>query len=233
ASRGYVVFALAHPYATGSVVFADGSVAHEPPEEPEVEVRDRSIATWSADQRFALTRVQQLGSSGSGDRMASRLDLDRVGVFGHSRGGAAASQSCLEDARFSACANLDGSVSSVVLDSAISRPFLLMRSDIEESTLEPFFAHLTGPAHRVHIQGAGHNSFSDLPRVVHDLALPLDPESLLLGSLDGERAIEINNAYLDAFFSAELRDASDAWLFEPSPFGEVDVTHGGSFVTSR
>jgi hypothetical protein len=232
ASRGYVVFALAHPYATGNIVLSDGSVAAELPEEPDGALRDRSISTWSQDQRFVLSRVRELALPGSGDRMAGRLDLDHVGVFGHSRGGAAAAQSCLEDERFAACADLDGSVSSAVLASAIERPFLLMRSELTESTLEPFFAGLAGPAHRVRVRGAGHNSFSDLPRVVRDLALALDPESLLLGSLDADRAFEINAAYLDAFFGAELRGGDAGWFFEPPPFEEADVTHGGSFGAS-
>jgi hypothetical protein len=229
ASRGYVVFALGHLYASGNIVLSDGSVAPELPEEADDAARDRSVATWSQDQRFVLSRVQELAQPGSGDRMQGRLDLGHVGVFGHSRGGAAAAQSCLEDARFSACADLDGSVSSAVLDRAIARPFLLMRSELTESTLEPFFANLAGPAHRVRIRGAGHNSFSDLPRVVRDLELPLDPDSLLLGSLDADRAFEINAAYLDAFFAAELRGSDADWFFEPSPFGEAEVTHGGSF----
>lgn len=232
ASRGYVVFALAHPYATGNIVLSDGSVVPELPEQPDDGARDRSVSTWSQDQRFVLTRVQGLAQPGSGDRMAARLDLDHVGVFGHSRGGAAAAQSCLEDPRFAACADLDGSVSSVVLESAISRPFLLMRSELTESTLDPFFAGLAGPAHLVRIRGAGHNGFSDLPRVVRDLGLQLDPESLLLGHLDADRAFEINAAYLGAFFAAELRGGDAGWFFEPPPFDEAEVTHGGSFATS-
>jgi hypothetical protein len=232
ASRGYVVFALAHPYWTGSVVLSDGSVALELPEEPDNAIRDRAVATWSGDQRFALSRVQQLGQPGSGDRLAGRLDLERVGVFGHSRGGAAAAQSCLEDARFAACADVDGSVSTVVLESAISRPFLLLRSELSESTLEPFFASLTGPAHRVRIVGANHNDFCDLRRLVRDLDLPHDPASMLFGSLDADRVFEISAAYLDAFFDAELRGEGDAGFFEAGPFAEAEVTHAGSFSAS-
>jgi hypothetical protein len=227
ASHGYVVFALAHPYATGNIVFADGSIAPELPE-PDSSVRDASVATWSLDQRFVLSRVAELARSGSGDRMAGKLDLAHVGVFGHSRGGAAAAQSCLEDGRFHACADLDGSVSSSVMTSSISQPFLLMRSELIESTLESFFANLSGPAHSIQVAGAGHNSFSDLPRLVRDLQLAIDPESWLLGSLDADRAFEINAVYLAAFFAAHLRGAGDEWFFEPSPFAEVEVIHGGS-----
>jgi hypothetical protein len=106
-----------------------------------------------------------------------------------------------------------------------------MRSEVNDGTLEPFFAGLTGPAHLVRIPTAGHNSFSDLPRLVRDLQLPLDAESLLLGSLDADRAFEINAAYLDAFFGAELRARDAASFFEAAPFEEAEVTEGGSLAS--
>ena len=222
ASRGYVIFALSHPYATGLVVFSDGRIAPELPEEPGAAPRDQSVATWSLDQRFALSQLERLAASGSQDRMLGRLDLGRVGVLGHSRGGAAAALSCLQDARFRACANLDGSVSTLLETQAPLQPFLLMRSEIVEPTLEGFFARLPGTAYRVSVAGAGHNSYSDLPRVVGQL--PLDPESLLLGTLAPERAFEINGAYLSAFFGAELSGTAEALWREPSPYAEVQVT---------
>jgi hypothetical protein len=54
----------------------------------------------------------------------------------------------------------------------------------------------------------------------------------MLGSLDADRAFEITAAYLDAFFTAKLRGADAEWFFEPSPFDEAEVTHGGSFGAS-
>jgi Platelet-activating factor acetylhydrolase, isoform II len=181
------------------------------------------VATWSLDQRFALSQLERLAVPGSQDRMAGRLDLGRVGVLGHSRGGAAAAQSCLQDARFRACANLDGSISTLLETQAPRQPFLLMRSEVVEPTLDGFFARLPGPAHRVFVAGAGHNSYSDLPRVVEQLLL--DPEGLLLGTLAPERAFEINAEYLSAFFGAELSGKSEPLWSEPSPYAEVQVTN--------
>jgi hypothetical protein len=228
ASRGYVILALSHAYATGIVVYSDGHVAAELPEAPGSEVRDRSIANWSLDQRLALDRLEQLASAGSGDRLQGRLDLARVGVFGHSRGGAAAALSCLDDMRFRACANLDGGLSTSVETKQLTQPFLLMRSEVAVPTLDGFFEQLTGPAHRVSVAGAGHNSFSDLPRLVallREQELPLDPEALLLGSLAPERAFAINAAYLSAFFGSELSGAPATLFSSPSPYPEVEVTN--------
>jgi hypothetical protein len=44
-------------------------------------------------------------------------------------------KSCLDDAHFTACANLDGSVSDVVLSNGVEQPFLLMRSELVDGTL--------------------------------------------------------------------------------------------------
>lgn len=225
ASRGYVVFALSHSYATGAVVFSDGQVAFEVLE-TSAEQRDPSIATWSRDQRFVLSQIEALAESSSGDRMAGRLDLAHAGAFGHSRGGAAAAQSCFEDDRFAACANLDGSVSELVMSNGVEQPFLLMRSEITEGTLETFFGNLAGPAHRVDVSGAGHNNFSDLPLVLESLRghIPeIDPAALLIGSIDAERAFEITDAYVAAFFGRALKGRETALLDGASPYAEVNV----------
>jgi Platelet-activating factor acetylhydrolase, isoform II len=226
ASRGYVVFALSHSYATGIVVFSDGQVAAPVPE-TSLDERDPSISTWSRDQRFVLSQIEELAEPASGDRMAGRLDLDRVGVFGHSRGGAAAAQSCLDDARFMACANLDGSVSEVVMSNGVEQPFLLMRSELVDGTLGTFFDQLESPALRVDIAGAGHNNFSDLPLVIESLRgqIPeIDLALLLIGSIDAERAFEITDAYVSAFFDDTLRGRESPLMGGSSPYAEAAVT---------
>lgn len=227
ASRGYVVFALSHSYATGIVVFSDGRVASELPE-LSLDEPDPSIATWSADQRFVLSQIEKLAAPSSGDRFAGRLDIDRVGVFGHSRGGAAAAQSCLEDARFLACGNLDGSVSAVALSGVVEQPFLLVRSEIRDSTLGTFFAHLQGPAHRVDVAGANHNDFTDLPLVLESLRgqIPeINPAALLLGSIAPQRSFAITAAYVGGFFDATLRGRPVSVFDAPSTHAEVTITN--------
>jgi hypothetical protein len=224
ASRGYVVFALSHSYATGVVVFSDGRVAPELPEKPDPAIRDVSIGTWSDDQRFVVDRIEALAEPGSGDRFSGRLDLERLGVFGHSRGGAAATQSCLDDPRFMACADLDGSVGGGVEEHVLARPFLLMRSEIEESTLAPFFDIQSAGAHRVLIQGAGHNSFSDLPLVVGEVP-GLEPSQLLLGTIEPQRGFEIITEYVAAFFDAELSGIPSQLFSAPAVYPEAHVTN--------
>ncbi|MGB7211244.1 MAG: hypothetical protein WBC97_01335 [Gemmatimonadales bacterium] len=114
ASHGYVVFAVEHPHDAFAVRIADGRVIPFA-----AAAWDRALATpggavryqlaqvpiREADLRFALDRITAL--AGAGSPFTGRLDLTRVGIFGHSLGGVAAAAACRADMRFRACLNED------------------------------------------------------------------------------------------------------------------------------
>ncbi|HJQ41141.1 MAG TPA: hypothetical protein VKB93_28725, partial [Thermoanaerobaculia bacterium] len=135
-----------------------------------------------------------------------RLDLGRVGVFGHSRGGFAAPHACLLDQRFDACLNLDGyRLTEAVMQNGIRQPYM----HIEESTpwdpgeTEPAaeraatFGRMRGGAYLVTVKGAKHASFSDAPLIAPDKYPGI--------AIDAKRALEITNAYVLAFFDRHVR----------------------------
>ncbi len=115
ASHGYVVFAVEHPYDAFAVWFPDGRVVpfaasawdaaqHRP--SGAVAYQLAQVPIRAADIRFVLDRVIRLDAAPSlGDPFAHRLDLTRVGAFGHSLGGVAAASACRTDARIRACGN--------------------------------------------------------------------------------------------------------------------------------
>ena len=97
ASHGYVVVGLDAPYRTGVVVFPDGRVVRRTSgNNPELCVEktgpereacaSRIIAAWTADVGFALDRLAQLNTVEPASMFTGRLDLTRVGIFGHSFG---------------------------------------------------------------------------------------------------------------------------------------------------
>jgi hypothetical protein len=66
---------------------------------------------------FALDQLQRLNVSDPSGRFFQRLDMQRIGVFGHSLGGATSLPFCHDDARCKAENDLDGApLGSVITD---------------------------------------------------------------------------------------------------------------------
>jgi pimeloyl-ACP methyl ester carboxylesterase len=68
-----------------------------------------AVDRWAEDMRVTVDRVTALGAKRSGDGFAGKLDLSKVGAFGHSMGGVTSAAYCARDPRCRAAINLDGS----------------------------------------------------------------------------------------------------------------------------
>jgi dienelactone hydrolase len=136
ASRGFVVAALWHPYSTQVVAFPDGTVLRSnaaggmtgvPAEEQDARLARLGLV-WAADQRFVLDRLALW--SEQHEQLRGHLDLERVGAFGHSLGGAASAQAAYDDSRIDAAINMDGSMFGSVTTDGSRAPFLLIRAEL-------------------------------------------------------------------------------------------------------
>ena len=67
--------------------------------------------------------------SDASGRFTGRLDMTRVGIFGHSFGGATAAQFCHEDSRCKAGIDVDGAPHGSVIQAGIRQPFMFLLSD--------------------------------------------------------------------------------------------------------
>lgn len=105
ASHGYVVLAVAHPRPL-------------PDSLPDIagRIADDLVAT--------LDRLQR------SDVPLDDIDLGRIGVFGHSLGGAAAALACRSDPRYKAGIDFDGTVFGDVTQFGVPRPFMLFMADL-------------------------------------------------------------------------------------------------------
>ncbi|MBW4438454.1 MAG: hypothetical protein KME04_15040 [Pleurocapsa minor GSE-CHR-MK-17-07R] len=256
ASQGYVVFGLAHPYNAAAVAFPDGRVVTALPEasaQPSnsqpglslleiaqiVDSQGRAVVTvLAADIRFALDQIELLNAEDA--RFTGRLDLERVGVFGHSIGGAASIEAMLTDPRIDATVNLDGTVFSDV-DGGSNRPTLtiatqfqdlsvvsddmlagmgISRADFdqiaESTTRAEALFNQSERAWFVTIDGSQHMNFSDaglLTTLFPTLNFPL-------GEIEPARALEIIGAYLIAFFDEHVRGLSPSLNTLPELYRE-------------
>ena len=129
----------------------------------------RALAVRIADTRYVLgalvTSRRQPLTAGSSDV----LDLDRIGMFGHSLGGATAAAAMLIDRRIDAGLDMDGSLFGKVAHDR-ARPAvhaLFRRPGFPGDTPEPCpssGAHLRASRYALDFAGAAHFAFSR-PRV--------------------------------------------------------------------
>jgi predicted dienelactone hydrolase len=246
ASHGYVVVGFDAPYRTFTVVFPDGRVVRRIPEnnperclEKTGQERDhcatRLLTAWTADMAFVLDRLQQLNASDASGKFTGRLDMKRVGVFGHSFGGAAAALFCHEDSRCKAGVDVDGDLHGNVIQAGIDRPFMFLLSDhSHESDPEgrQIWADIQSVYDRlpvngrlyIQIRGANHFLFSDDGALLKSHIILRALRMLGIVGIDGRRQLAVTAYCLRSFFDAYLKGASVSRLNVSSPlYPEIQV----------
>ena len=173
ASRGYVVVALSVPYESAVSVLAGrevvGQTTHPDvmgsPPHPALE---RLIAIRTADASFALGQLGRLAQVNPDSPLAGHLDMQHVGVAGHSLGGATAVQLMASDRRFKVGVDLDGKLFGTEPASHLDRPFLWIQSADAPSAeylqgRDLLLDGLRDGGALVTVRGSTHMSFSDGP----------------------------------------------------------------------
>jgi predicted dienelactone hydrolase len=175
ASRGFVVFALDHPYESAVTQLPDGQVVGTqeillPGERDRIGYMVRQQVVRVADVRFVIDQLAHQEAL-SPPLRGGRIDGSKVAVIGHSFGGAASIAALSEDPRVVAAANIDGTPYGDLPDRRLTRPFLLLQSDYAETHHSEFFingnnkllANMTAPGFHYEIKHANHYSFTDAP----------------------------------------------------------------------
>ena len=227
ASHGYVVVAIDHPHDANIVQFPDGHVV-VPSSQMDIVA---ALSVRVADTRFVLTQLAGLDRRGF---FAGRLNLDHVGMFGHSLGGATAASTMVADPRIDAGADLDGLLFGRARNGGISRPFMLMSAEpgfAVDSNRAGFWSHVHGPHYAVDIKGARHFAFSDLaffaPQLMRVNPSVVQAIRTQVGNVDGPATLAAERAYLLAFFDRFLNDKPEPLLTRaPGPFAGVRLTVG-------
>ncbi|NJM07369.1 hypothetical protein HC891_16060 [Candidatus Gracilibacteria bacterium] len=222
ASWGYVVVALDHTDAAAATVFPDGETRRFDLQRFGISPADEERATevllpvWLADQRFIYATLAQWAQNDP--LLGGRLDLQRMGSFGHSFGGATALAVCQVEARCRAAVILDGGVADAQLSKPTTRPLLLMSSSHSHELPDTIakwtrlISTAAAPAYWLELPGSDHYSFTIVPLLSPLLAPP---------GVDARATLGVVDKYLRAFFDLHLRGKATP-LLQPTA-GETDV----------
>src|SRR5205085_7286857 len=142
-----------------------------PPPHPALE---RLIGIRAADSRFVLDQLDRLARLEPSSPLAGHLDLQHVGIVGHSIGGATAVQVMAGDPRFKVGVNLDGKLFGTQPNARLNRPFLWIQSGdtptTEYTVGRDRFLHGEGDdGQLLTIRKSTHMSFSDTPAYLTSL----------------------------------------------------------------
>lgn len=203
ASHGYVVALIDHTYETYAIQFPDGRIATcaTCAIDDEDTFFPRLFQVHAADVTFVLNELTGAHPAWPGGRL---IDASRIGMAGHSAGGAAALSTMLADPRVDAGIDLDGTTYDQLPASGLSRPFVLLGTQAEHSpgqdpTWDHDFSRLTGWRRWLTVAGTVHNSFADYGAFADEIGLDLG------ATTPGLRSIEITRRYVRAVFDRHLR----------------------------
>ncbi|MFJ9840366.1 alpha/beta hydrolase family protein [Kitasatospora sp. NPDC101155] len=216
-SRGYVVALVDHTYENTGTTFPDGQtlpcVMCGQLKTPEAwKGLDESRAK---DVSFVIDQLTDRPHPAW--RYARMIDRDRIGMAGHSAGGAASVPALVTDDRIQAGVDLDGSMDYLVPESGIDgKPFLMighsLDDGVEDSSWTESWPRLDGWKRWLSVDGANHGSFTDFPMFFDALGMPQGPGT----TMSGRRGVELTRQYVGAFFDLQLKGVNQPLFDGPT-----------------
>ena len=236
ASHGYIVVTIDHIHDAGIVELPDGHVETgaipELTEDNEIQLTTKAIQARVTDTRFVLDQLAAINQGDNPDHehrplprgLRGAFDLDRVGMFGHSDGGATTAHAMHTDPRITTGINLDGTLWTPEAAAGSDRPLLQFgKQDLDPfqaTTWAAFRTNQHGPTLLLHLTGSTHATFEDLAVLVRQAAplLDLTPDQITaaVGTIHGQRAVAVLRAYVNAYFDRYLRHHNSQLLNGPS-----------------
>lgn len=250
ASHGYVVASIDHSYLNIFTRFSDGelaiisqrylnalnsALAGDPAGQQEMMAMYRVRVE---DMRFTLDQIEGINQNGTAELPAGHLDMQHVGLFGHSAGATTAAEACREDGRCQAALLIDGTLvfdvletrpdgTQVLTDQPFPRPMMQINSGVlyDMARYQDGYApnraayeKATNPAYNLVVEQASHMNLTDLSLL---LARPVfglfnDPQ-MQTGPIDPKVGMQTLNAYTLAFFDQYLKNQPASLLNGPSP----------------
>ncbi|MFF2625687.1 alpha/beta hydrolase family protein [Kitasatospora griseola] len=212
-SRGYVVALIDHTYENTGTTFPDGRTLTcilcdtLTPDSDWAGI----VANRAKDASFV---VDQLTTR---PRYAHLVDRDRIGMAGHSSGGAATVPALLTDSRIRAGVDLDGSLDHQVPVTGLKgKPFMVIGNSAdgqEDPSWTAGWPRVDGWKRWLTVAGSDHSTFTDYALFFEQLGLPPRPGA----TIDAARGLRLTRQYVAAFFDLHLKGVPQPILDGPTP----------------
>lgn len=255
ASHGYIVVGINHTYDCSLTIFPDGRIVtlNKKWEKSEVQYLNNSINLWIQDVSFVLNQLERVNENDPLKKFVGKLDFSKVGILGHSMGGATAAQACRLDQRIKAGINMDGPLFGKNATKGFDKPFMFLLAEEtlqmskrpfteqelsyrkmtkgDEKTVKHLYSdnipilcgNIKNDVYCVLLKGAGHYTFSDMP-LLRKMSLILRYFNFnLVGTIEPYKAIKITNSYVLEFFNKYLKQEKSPLLDELRADPEVSV----------
>lgn len=238
ASNGYVVVSIGHTYQSmfvrntnGEMRIASQNFISQVYEEngtkdPEGEkIVYENSREWmkirTGDENFVLDTILEKAKAGETEPF-SEIDTEKIGLFGHSMGGATAVALGRERDDIDAVIDLEGTMMGEYVDFKDGtevfnkEPYTVPVLDVNSSIIDEqakelgnkyvnfYLGEQATDYQYVVIHGAGHLNFTDLPLVSPPLAGMLG-----VGEVDAKECIENINELVLQYFDIHLKDRDD------------------------
>jgi len=168
---------------------------------------------WSKDISMVIDELAKWNKS---TFLANHIAISKIGVFGHSQGGSAAGRALFDDDRIKAGISVDGIQWGKMIDTMMTKPFMLISSDWDASHPD-FNKHIfrngsNSDFYNSKLLNSGHSSFMDIPLMIN---LSYINEA---GSINPTKGFEITSEMILQFFDMYLLD-------KPSNLRDLKTTY--------
>jgi len=221
---GYLVIGVDHPFDSAFIEYPDNSTAVRvnetigTPEDAAITVNIRVEDLQSVLDFLSTNATFARQIPGVHGRL--HFDVGKVGVFGHSLGGAASASAVATDSRFGCGVNMDGSLHGDVITTGVDKPFFMMASEGHNRSNDPSWDGFLGNSKKgevlgLEVRGSRHADFEDFS-VLDDevLATGVDIPGAegLFGSIGGKRMLELVGTFVGAWFDRCLEGEREVVL---------------------
>ncbi|AUD65800.1 hypothetical protein BK011_08920 [Tenericutes bacterium MZ-XQ] len=220
ASRGYIVISIDHTYGSvatniyGRFIYQNKDAL--PPRDDNDNFLDDAnqlVYTYAGDVSFMLDYIEILNNDAE-SFLNNKLDLDHIGLIGHSTGGGADVAVALNDVRVGAVIGLDAWVEPIVaseIEKGLSMPSIFLRSESWEegpNNIDLYdLIENSSDASLYQIDGTTHGDFT-----MAYILSPLMSTIGYTGSLETTYLVDMQKEIINYFFDLHLKNDLDASL---------------------